>query len=102
MKLPPMTVTFDDGPTIEIQPKSRDMVRAEEAGHDFTESGSMRTMYATALATLGRLQRYGEPLLKDFELPDTVAGFIDCADVDPITGDEDAEGKGSGQGAATG
>jgi hypothetical protein len=88
-----MTVTFDDGTTIKVEPKSRDMVGAEAAGHDFTTGDSpLRGMYATALAALRRMDRAGK-LPEGIELPDTVDAFVDVADVDAET-DEDPEGKG--------
>lgn len=90
--IPAMTVTFDDGVVVEITPKSRDMVGAESAGHDFTSAGPIRGMYAVAFAALQRMSRQG--LLPDgFEVPASLDELIDGADVETAE-DEDPEGKG--------
>lgn len=93
--IPGMTVTFDDGTTVRVEPKQRDMVRAEAAGADFTTEGMvLAKMYAVAFAALQRMGRAGA-LPDGVELPGSLDEFLDSADLegDPDD-DEDAEGKG--------
>lgn len=90
--IPPMSVTFDDGTVVRVVPKSRDMVGAEAAGHDFTSGGPIRAMYAVAFSALQRMDRKGD-LPDGVELPATLEALIDGADVDAEQ-DEDPEGKG--------
>ena len=90
--IPALRVKFDDGEEFEIVPKARDMALAErDFHHDFTESGTFRSVYATALAVLGRMKRAGEI---DITLPDSIDGLMDIADVEGVE-EEDAEGKDS-------
>lgn len=90
--IPPMTVTFDDGTEVYVEPKQRDMVRAEAAGADFTEEGhAFAKMYAVAFAALQRMGRAGR-LPEGFELPATFDEFLDGADL-TASEDEDPEGK---------
>lgn len=86
--IPAMTVTFDDGSTVRVEPKTRDMVGAEDAGHDFTEGGGVRGMYAVAFATLQRMGRIGA-LPDGVTVPESLQAMIDGADIEA----EDAEGK---------
>jgi hypothetical protein len=91
-QIPPMTVTFDDGTEVRVEPKSRDMVGAEAAGYDFTQEGKGITgMYAVGYAVLQRMKRAGD-LPEGLELPATLQEFIDGADVDGD--DEDDAGEG--------
>lgn len=92
ISVPLMTVTFDDGHSIEIKPKPRDLVGAEAAGHDFTTAGPIRSMYAVAFAVLRRLERLGE-LPDGLTVPETLEALIDVADVEGADPDPD-EGKG--------
>ena len=79
--IPAMTVVFDDSETVVIEPKTRDMARAEKAGHDFTEGGQIQGMYALAFATLERLGRMS--LLPDgVKVPESAEAFMDCADIE--------------------
>jgi hypothetical protein len=87
-----MTVTFDDGTVVQVVPKSRDMVGAEAAGHDFPTAGPLHGMYAVAFSALQRMARNGD-LPEGLELPASLADLIDGADVDAEQ-DEDPEGKG--------
>jgi hypothetical protein len=87
-----MTVTFDDGTEVYVEPKQRDMVGAEAAGHDFTSGGGVRGMWAVAFAALQRMSRAGT-LPEGVELPNSLQEFLDGADVD-AQADEDPEGKG--------
>lgn len=85
--IPAMTVTFDDGTVILVEPKMRDMVGAEAAGHDFTTAGPVKGMYATAFAALQRLGR--RELLPDgFVLPVSFDEFVDSADIEADQDDE--------------
>ena len=91
---PPMTVTFDDGTSIRLEPRPKDLARAELSGFDFQTGGPIVAAYAVAYATLGRLSRSG--VLDDkISLPDSLDAFVDVADVDEIENeDPDAEGEG--------
>ncbi len=92
---PPMTVTFDDGTEIYVEPKQRDMVRAEAAGLNFTEAGNaFAKMYAVSFAALQRMGRAGR-LPEGLELPATLDEFLDAADV---AGDEDEDDDPEGKG----
>lgn len=90
--LPPMTVTFDDGSSVTVAPKSRDMVGAESAGHDFQTAGPIRSMYAVAFACLQRMARASK-LPKGVTVPESLEALIDGADIEAET-DDDPEGKG--------
>lgn len=90
--LPPMTVTFDDGTVITVEPKQRDLAGAEAAGHDFTsEANPIRAMYATAFAALARMARQGL-LPEGFTVPESLEALLDTADVEGAD-DPDPEGK---------
>lgn len=87
--LPPLRVTFDDGVSLELQPRPRDMAIAERRfGFDYTEGGAFGGIYATALACLSRMN--GE---LDRELPDTIDALMQIADVEAIEDENDPEGK---------
>jgi hypothetical protein len=90
-QIPPMTVVFDDGTEVRIEPKPRDMVRAEVAGIDFTGNTPMQGMYAVAFATLGRMGRAGN-LPEGLVVPETLEAMIDIADV--VTDEDDDAGEG--------
>ena len=90
--IPPMTVTFDDGTEVLIQPKPRDLVGAEAAGHDFQTGGPIRGMYAMAFATLQRMERSGS-LPEGVVVPPSLESLIDGADIDSEE-DPDPEGEG--------
>lgn len=91
--IPPMTVTFDDGTEVRIEPKQRDLVGAEAAGHVFEEGHlPVAGMWAVAYAALQRMGR-GGALPEGLELPATLQEFLDGADVEADE-DEDPEGKG--------
>ena len=91
LHMPPMTITFDDGTDIVVQPKPRDLALAErDYHHDYAEGGVFRGTYATALAALGRMKRAGSI---SFELPETVDGLMDVADIEVVNDDADPEGK---------
>ena len=83
-----MTITFDDGTSVRVEPKTRDMVGAEDAGHDFAEGGGVRGMYAVAYSTLCRMKRNGT-LPEGVEVPESLEAMVDGADIEA----EDAEGK---------
>lgn len=85
--IPAMTITFDDGTEVRVEPKTRDMVGAEAAGHDFTSGGPVRGMYATAFAALQRMERRGE-LPEGVTVPASLVEFLDCADLEA---DDDGE-----------
>lgn len=90
--IPPMLVTFDDGSTVTVVPKPRDMVGAEAAGHDFTMDGqAIHGMYAVAFACLQRMERAGT-LPEGVEVPPSLGSLIDGADVQSED-DEDPEGN---------
>jgi len=91
-KIPPMTVTFDDGTEVRVEPKQRDMLGAEAAGHDFTEGKAIGAMWAVAFSALQRMERAGN-LPEGVTLPATLQGFMDGADVE---GDEDEDPEGNG------
>lgn len=97
---PPMTVTFEDGTEVTVEPRPKDVARAEIAGYDFQTGGPIVGTYAVALATLGRLSRSGV-LPEGVKVPDTLEEFLDVADVDPDVEDDDA-GEGSGQAPTSG
>jgi len=93
---PPMIVTFDDGTTVHLAPRPRDLLGAEEAGHNFTAGGNeIATSWAVAYATLRRLERTGA-LPEGVAVPASYQEFRDTADVDEdeAATDEDPEGKG--------
>jgi len=79
--IPPLTVVFDDGESVVLEPKTRDMARAEKAGHDFTEGGQVQGMYALAFAALERQARLGL-LPATVKLPESFEAFMDCADIE--------------------
>lgn len=90
MQFPTMTVSFDDGTSVTIEPKQRDVVRAEAAGCDFTVEGlPIAKMYAVAYAALQRLGRKGD-LPDGFEVPATLDDFLDSADVEGEQEDDPA------------
>jgi len=89
--IPGMTVTFDDGGSVEVVPKARDMVGAEAAGHDFATSGPITSMYAVAYACLQRMERAGT-LPDGVTVPATLAELLDGADIEAVEDDEAGEG----------
>ena len=86
-------VEFDDGPSIEVALKSRDMAVLERDGADFQTTPPIRASYLLAFAALSRMKRQG---LIDIDLPVDADALMDVADLEPVA-DEDAEGNGSGQ-----
>ena len=40
-----MQVSFDDGTTVEVETKSRDLVRAEQAGVNFTDDKHASSLF---------------------------------------------------------
>lgn len=95
--LPKLLVTFDDGETVELDPRPRDMAIAERRyKHDYSEGGGFESMYATALACLSRING-----TLDREVPDTIDALMLVADVEPVE-PEDSEGKGSAPVPGTG
>jgi hypothetical protein len=97
--IPPVKVVFDDGREIEVRPKARDVAIAERDYNLNEDSGRFRAMYATTLAALSRAKRAGE---FDGDLPESVDGLMDVADVDVIVDEADPEGKGSDPAPTTG
>lgn len=91
----PMIVTFEDGTQVTVEPRPKDLARAELLGHDFQTGGSIVGMYATALAALGRMSRAGT-LPEGVEVPDSIEAFLDACDVEAEEG-PDAAGEGSDQ-----
>ncbi len=96
----PLLVTFEDGTEVTVEPRPKDLARAEIAGYDFQESGPIGALYAAAHATLGRMGRAGG-LPEGLEVPESLQDFIDAADVEPQR-EDDAEGEDSGQGPTSG
>lgn len=95
--IPPMTVTFEDGTTVEVHAKPKDLARAEIGGHDFQTGGPIAGVYAAAWAALGRMSRAGD-LPEGLEVPDTIEGFLDVCDVEAQQEEaEDATGEDPGQ-----
>lgn len=101
MAFPPMSVTFENGTTVEVQAKPKDLARAEIGGHDFQTGGPIAGMYAAAWATLGRMSRAGD-LPEGVEVPATLDAFLDLCDVEPAGAEDDDAGEGTGQEASSG
>lgn len=99
MKMPQVTVAFDDGPTITVQPKSRDLLKLEESGVNIEDTPAFSALYRTTFAALQRMERCGA-LPDGFVLPESAEAFMDVADLEAE--DDDSEGEGSGQAATTG
>lgn len=98
MEMSHLTVVFDDGPRVEVDPKSRDFAWLEREGIGIGEdTPPMTATYSVAFAALHRMKRKGD---LDLDLPETVDALMDVADIE-VHGDGD-EGEGSGQEAATG
>lgn len=94
-----MIVSFDSGEEVHIEPRTRDLAFAErDFHHDFADGHYMRSAYAQALAALCRMKRAGA---LSMELPDTIDGLMEIADIEVIF-DEDAEGKDSVPAPTTG
>lgn len=91
--LVPMTVKFDDGGEVHVDPKMRDVVGAEEAGHDFAKSGPIKNLYAVAYACIKRMDRAGT-LAEDVKVPASFAELLDGADLEVEVDDEDTPGNG--------
>jgi hypothetical protein len=90
---PPMLITFDDGTTVEVVAKARDLVRAEADGFDFASGANpIRAMYAVAYSALSRMARTDgvDPKL----VPATFDEFLDVVDVEGV---EEPAGNSSGQ-----
>lgn len=99
MYLPKTAVTFDDVDPFDVQTTSRDLVAMETDGVDLSNLPPIRGTYTMVWYALRRLERTGK-LPAGVEVPDTVDGFLDMADINPQ--DEDPEGNGSGQVATPG
>lgn len=90
------TVTFDEGQTVDVELKSRDLARLEIDGQDIQTLPPVKGSYLLAFTALQRMDRAG---LIDFKLPADVDGLIDCADIES---EDDDAGEGSGQAADSG
>jgi hypothetical protein len=88
-------VAFDNGQTVEVDLKSRDVAKAERLGIKMDDAQPVVGSYALAFVALQRMKRNGQI---DFELPADAEGLEDIADLEMV----DDEGEGSGQEAATG
>ena len=91
-------VTFDDGPTIEAEVKSRDLALLERDGIVLADMLPMKGSYTMVLTVLQRMKRAGAI---DIDLPADADAMMDVADID-IALDADVEGEGSGQVATPG
>jgi hypothetical protein len=90
------TVTFDNGQTVEIALKSRDIAKSERLGIVMDADKPTIWMYRVAHLALQRMHRSGTI---DFEIPASPEALEEAADIEMV---EDDEGEGSGQAAATG
>lgn len=97
MKLQRFVVSFDDGQSIEVELKSRDLAALERDGVDLSATPPMRGSYLLAFAAMSRLARKG---LLGVDLPGDVDELMDSADLEPVEADD--VGEGSGQVPATG
>lgn len=86
-----LNVTFENGTTVSVGVKPKDLARAEIGGYDFQTGGPIAGMYASAWAALGRMGRAGD-LPDGVEVPDTLDQFLDLCDVEAPT-EEEAEGE---------
>jgi hypothetical protein len=84
-------VVFDDGPTVDVELKSRDIAKAERLGVDMNKSTPVVGSYALAFVALQRMKRTGAI---DFELPKDSEALEDIADLEMVEEDDD-EGEGS-------
>lgn len=91
--LVPMTVKFDEGGEVHVEPKMRDVVGAEESGHDFAQSGPIKNLYAVAYACLKRMNRAGT-LPEGVTVPASFADLLDGADLEVEVDDGDSLGNG--------
>lgn len=90
MKLQTVKVMFDDGNTVEIVLKSRDVAKAERAGLVMDEKAPVTGSYALAFIALQRMQRTG---LIDFTLPASAEALEDVADL--VVEDDEGLGEDS-------
>lgn len=94
----PVVVSFDDGPSVQIHPSSRDMLALEKAGVVFDELSPIAATYLLAFTTLQRYERL-DRLPEGLVLPKDADALADVADIDPV---QDDEGKAEGQAPSTG
>jgi hypothetical protein len=79
-------VVFDDGQTVHVELKSRDVAKAERLGVKMGDASPVVGSYALAFVALQRMQRAG---LIDFPLPKDAEGLEDIADLEVAEDDED-------------
>lgn len=90
-------VEFEDGTTVEVRPKPKDLARAELAGFDFQQSGPIAATYAAAWAALRRLERSGT-LPEGVTVPESIDAFLDACDVGQADTGEVADDEGEVEG----
>lgn len=85
-----VSIVFDDGPTITVDIKPRDIARLEELDRSFAEDGlaTPRRMVLAAWLALQRMARRGE-LPEDVSLPTSLDDFLDVADVESVDSGKD-------------
>lgn len=103
VSFPRLLVEFDDGRSVELQAKARDMIAAEASGIYMEPGQGQRSFYVMAFFAMKRMIRTGE-LPEDFVLPESVDDLLDIADTLPWVEENpaDPEGNDSGQTVPTG
>ena len=90
-------VAFDDGQTVDVVLKSRDIAKAERLGVDMNKSTPVVGSYALAFVALQRMKRTGAI---DFELPKDAEALEDIADLEMVDDDEEQDDEGEGSAAS--